>query len=73
MCLLHFNQIPNILRDVFCGLIPEFLEMRHSRIIISTRTNALTLRLKVDLMKAAAYRPIIHSQATACLQFKVGQ
>ena len=73
MCLLHFNKIPNILGDVFCGLVPEFLEMRHSRIIISTKTNALTLRLKVHLIKAAAYWSIIRSQPNARGQFKVGQ
>ena len=72
MCLLLLNKIPNILGDVFCGLAAEFPEMSHSRIIISTKTNALTLRLKVDLIKAAAYRPIIHSQPTACRQFIVG-
>ena len=68
MCLLHFNKISNIIGDVFCGLAPEFPEMCHSRIIISTKTNALTLRLKVYLIKAAAYRPIIHSQRLWAVQ-----
>ena len=45
MCLLHFNKIPNILGDVFCGLVPEFPEICHSRI---------NLRLKIYLIKAAA-------------------
>ena len=35
--------------------------MRHSRIIISMKMNALT----VDLIKAAVHRPVIHSQRTA--------
>ena len=74
MCLLHFNKILNILRDVFCGLVPEFPKMPHSRMIISTKTNALNLRLKVDLIKAAAaHWPITHSQPTACGQFKEGK
>ena len=42
--------------------------MCHSRIVISTKTNALTLRIKVDLIKAAAYRPIIHSQRLWAVQ-----
>ena len=72
MSLLHFNKILNILGDVFCGMISEFPEMRHSRIIIFMKTNALTLQLKVDVIKATVYRQIIHSQPTACGHFKVG-
>ena len=62
MCLLHFNTILNILGNVFCSLVPEFPEMRHSRIIIPSKMNSLTSRLRVDLIKAAAHRPIICSQ-----------
>ena len=59
MCLI--NKIPNILGHVFCSLVQEFPEMSHSRIIISTKTNALTLQHKRNLINAAAYRVAINS------------